>query len=95
MGDGTFNLCCQKINAITTNVDALRNKNFWIAIAFVDEEAIDNYAALYKDIVRCAIALENHPKCKRRATCELCDGMRGIRAGLHYKQWVSTILRGL
>ena len=58
MGNGTFNLCDRKINAITANTNSLRNVNTWIAMAFVLQVSSDYYAALYKDIVRAGFALE-------------------------------------
>ena len=95
MGDGTFNLCNHKINAITANVNALRNVNSWIAIAFVLQESSDYYAALYKDIVRACFALKRLKLCHSKpGECELCDGLRAIRQELHYKEWVSTLLPG-
>jgi len=48
MGDGTFNLCDHKFCALTANVNELRNKNYWMAVAFCKVESSDYYAALYK-----------------------------------------------
>ena len=95
MGDGTFNLCDRKINAITANVNALRNVNSLIAMAFVLQESNDYYAALYKDIVRASFALKKLKRCKREpGQCELCDGLGEIRNELHYKEWLATLIPG-
>ena len=74
MGDGTFNICDRKINAITANVNALRNVNSWIAMAFVLQESCDYYAALYKVIVRACLALKKLNFCREPGECQLCDG---------------------
>ena len=93
MGDGTFNLCDHKLCALTANVNELRNKNYWIAVAFCREESSDYYAALYKDILRCTWALKKFPICKRDK-CEVCMELAAIRAGLHYKEWLATLRPG-
>ena len=52
-------------------------------MGFVDEEASDNYAALYKNIVRGAFSMKDHLLCKGGADkCQMCEGLRGIKASV-------------
>ena len=75
-------------------MNALRNVNSWIAMAFVLQESNDYYAALYKDIVLASFALKKLKLCKREpGECELCDGLGEIRK-LHYKEWLATLIPG-
>ena len=76
-------------------MNALRNVNSWIAMAFVLQESSECYATLYKDIVRACFALKKFKLCDRQpGECGLCDGLRDMRHEVHYKEWLSTLLRG-
>ena len=93
MGDGTFNLCYHKRCAVTGNVNEHRNKNYWVAMAFVYEVVSDGYAALCKDVIRSAPTVKDSQDCQQPGF-DLCDGMQGILTVKHMKKWLSAISPG-
>ena len=77
-------MCDHKLCVLTGNVNALRNKNYWVSMAFVLEEESQGYSALCRDTIWGAHALKDNSQC-RRDGCKLCDSMREISASRHEK----------